>query len=196
MIDDGAGREVFIHNRPIDFESVPPVLISPIFGRLSEDLFKHHEDLRSEDFAPARDLANMLSVLEKKEASRKEPFLKWLLKLLPDIKREELSHDARLQPHEVRARLMTAIMQGEPTDKKRDIETDGHVELGDNLLLLVEAKPEIGEESSDPHWQSMAYVRSFYMQPRCRYRVGQSPLPAILITFYGVFIPLASMPAC
>ena len=103
-------------------------------------MFEHHEDLRSEDFAPARDLANMLSVLEKKEASRKEPFLKWLLKLLPDIKREELSH-------EVQARLMTAITQGEPTDKKRDFQTDGHVELGDSLLLLVEAKPEIGEQS-------------------------------------------------
>jgi hypothetical protein len=47
---------------------------------------------------------------------------------------------------------MTAITQGEPTDKKRDFETDGHVELGDNLLLLVEAKPEVGEQSSDPHW--------------------------------------------
>ena len=46
---------------------------------------------------------------------------------------------------------MTAITQGEPTDKKRDFEADGHVELGDNLLL-VEAKPEVGEQSSDPHW--------------------------------------------
>jgi hypothetical protein len=64
MMDDGAGCKVFIHNRPIDFKSV-----SPIFGRVSKDLFKHHEDLWSEDFAPARDLANMLSVLEKTEAS-------------------------------------------------------------------------------------------------------------------------------
>jgi hypothetical protein len=117
MMDDGAGREVFIHNRPVDFKSVPPVLISPIFGRLSDELFKNHEDLRSDNFAPARDLAYMLSELE---GSPKEPFLRWLLQLLPDIKREELSHDARLQPHEVRARFMTAITQGKPTDNKRD----------------------------------------------------------------------------
>jgi hypothetical protein len=190
------GREVYIHNRPINFDSVPLTLISPIFGRVSDDIFTNHEDLLSRDFAPARDLANLLSELEKDEAARKEPFWDWMLKLLPDIEREESSHDTSLRPHEVRANLTTAIIKGPRRDKKEDFETDGHVELGDNLLLLVEAKPEIGEEPSSPHWQAMAYVRAYYMQERCRYRVGQSPLPAILITFYGMFIPLASMPTC
>jgi len=187
------GREVFIHNRPINFDSVPLTLISPIFGRVSDDIFTNHEDFLSRDFAPARDLANLLSELEKDEAARKESFWDWLLKLLPDIEREESSHDTSLRPHEVRAKLTTAIIKGPRRDKKRDFETGGHVELGNNLLLLVEANPELGEGSSNPHWQAMAYVRAYYMQERC-YRVGQSPLPAILITFYGMFIPLASMP--
>jgi hypothetical protein len=39
----GRAREVYIHNGPIDFESVPLTLISPIFGRLSDDLFTNHE---------------------------------------------------------------------------------------------------------------------------------------------------------
>jgi hypothetical protein len=169
----GGGREIYIQNRPIDFDSVPLTLISPIFGRLSDDLFTKHEDFLSQDFEPARNLANMLSMLEKNEALRKVSFWRWLLELLPGIERQELSHDTSL---------------------KYDFETDGHVELGDNLLLVVEAKSELGEESSNPHWQAMAYVRAHYMQERCYYRVGQSPLPAILITFYGTFIPLASMP--
>ena len=159
MMQGGHGREVYIHNRPIDFESVPLALISPIFGRLSDDLFTNHENLLSQDFAPARNLANTLSELEENEASRKESFWAWLLETLPDIEREESSHDTPLRPHEeVRARLTTAIIKGERKDKKCDFKTHGHVELGDNLLLVAEAKPELGEESSDPHWQMMAYV--------------------------------------
>ena len=152
MTRGGYGHEVHIRNRPIDFESVPLTLISPIFGRLSDDLFTNHEDFVSQDFAPARNLANMLSVLEKNVALRKESFWGWLLETLPDIEREVSSHDTPLRPYdEVRARLTTAIIKGERRDKKHDFETDGHVELGDNLLLVVEAKSELGEESSNPH---------------------------------------------
>ena len=155
MTQNGPGREVYIQNRPIDFESVPLTLISPIFGRLLDDLFTRHEALRSEDFAPARNLVNILSELEKDEASRKVPFLKWLLATLPDIETEESSSDAPLQPH--KARLSTVIIKGQ-SSSKHDFVTDGYVELGDNLLLLVEAKPELGKGSSNPHWQAMAYV--------------------------------------
>jgi hypothetical protein len=135
----GRAREVYIHNRPIDFESVPLTLISPIFGRLSDDLFTNHEGLRWQDFAPARNLVNKLSMLEQKEASRKELFWDWLLETLSDIEREESSHDTHLRAHEeVRARLTTAIIkfafrftlyEGE-SKSKFDYETDGHVELG------------------------------------------------------------------
>jgi hypothetical protein len=83
--------------------------------------------------------------------------------MLPDI--EDSSQDIPLRLHdEVRARLMTSIMKGERRHKKNDFETNGHVKLGDNLLLLVEAKSELCEESSDPHWQAMAYFRAYYMQ--------------------------------
>jgi hypothetical protein len=190
------GREVFIHNMPINFDSVPLALISPIFGCVSDDIFTNHGSFLSRDFAPARALANLLSELEEDEVARKQSFWNWLLEMLPDIEREDSSHDTSLRPHEVRAKLRTAIIKGPRRNKKQDFETDGHVELGDNLLLLVEAKPEVGEGSSNPHWEAMAYVRAYYMQERCYYRVGQSPLPAILITFYGMFIPLASMPTC
>jgi hypothetical protein len=62
------GCKVYIHNRPIDFESVPLTLISLIFGHLSDNLFTNHENFLLQNFAPARDLANMLSRLEKTEA--------------------------------------------------------------------------------------------------------------------------------
>ena len=183
------GREVYIHNRPIDFESVPLTLISPIFGCLSDDLFTDHENFLSQDFAPARDLANMLSRLENSVGLRKELFWTWLLDMLPDIERGVRSHD----PHkEVRARLSTAIIMEHRY--KYDVMIDGHVELGDNLLLVVEVKHELGEVCSNPHWQMMAYVREYYMQRRCRHQVGQSPLPALLIALYGMFIPLARYP--
>lgn len=101
-----------------------------------------------------------------------------------------MSHD----PHEeVQARLKTRIIKGEHRDKS-DFKNDVHVELGDNLLLVVEAKPEFGEERSNPHWQMMAYIRAYYMQMRCCRHVGQSPLPAVLIALYGMFVPLARYP--
>jgi hypothetical protein len=116
--------------------------------------------------------------------------------MLPDIEREESSHDTPLRAHEeVRARLTTAIMKGE-SKTNSDYRTDGHVELGDNLILAVEAKSELGELPSDPHWQLMAYVRAYYMQKRCNYRIGQSPLPAILIALYGMFTPLTRILTC
>ena len=155
----GDGREVYIHNRLIDFESVPLTLISPIFARILDDLFMDHENFLSQDFAPARNLANMLSMLYENEALRMEIFWSWLLETLPDIEREDLSHNAPLQPHEeVRARLTTEIINGKCKDEKHDFETDGHVELGDNLLLVVQARPELGKAYSNPHWQMMAYV--------------------------------------
>ena len=182
--------KVYIHNRPIDFESVPLTLISPIFGRLSDDLHIDHEKFLSQDFAPARNLANMLSKLENSEMLQKESFWTWLLETLLDIEREESSHD----PHEeVWARLTTRIIKGECRDKS-DFKNDVHVELGDNLLLVVEAKPEFGEERSNPHWQMMAYVQAYYMQMRCCHHVGQSPLPAVLIALYSMFVPLARYP--
>jgi hypothetical protein len=114
------GREVFIHNRPINFDSVALTLISPIFGRVSDDIFTNHEDFLSRDFAPARDLANLLSELEDNETARKESFWDWLLKLLPDIEREESSHDTSLRPHEVRAKLTSPIIKGPRRGKKQD----------------------------------------------------------------------------
>ena len=45
MMQNGPGREVYIQNRPIDFESVLLTLISLIFGHLSDDLFMCHETL-------------------------------------------------------------------------------------------------------------------------------------------------------
>jgi len=190
------GREVYIQNRPIDFESVPLALISPIFGRLSGDLFMREKDLRSEDFAPARNLANTLSKLGKAEPPRKA-FLDLLLKTLPGIERKESQNYAPLQPHEeVQLRLSTLIVKGEHRDNRYDYATDGHVELGDNLLLVTGGKPELGEGSTNPHWRLMSYVRAYYMQKRCSYRDGQSCLPAILIAYYGIFTPLVRVLAC
>ena len=147
MMPSQHGHEVYIHNRLIDFELVPLTLISPIFGCLLDDLYTDHKKFLSQDFAPARNLANMLSKLENSEMLRKESFWTWLLETLPDIEREESSHD----PHEeVQARLMTGIIKGERRDKS-DFKNDVHVELGDNFLLVVEAKPEFGEEHSNPH---------------------------------------------
>ena len=190
----GHAHNFYIHNRPIDFESVPVTLISPIFGRLSDDLFTREKDLRSEDFASARELANRLSMLEKDEASRKQAFLNWLLKTLPGIETEEPSDDVPLRPHEVRPRLATVIREHGET--RCDYETDGHVELGDNLLLVTQGKLELGEGSTDPHRQLMTCVRAYYMQKRCSYRIGQSCLPVILIAYYGSFIPLARVLPC
>ena len=195
--NSGHARELYIHNRPIDFESVPVTLISPIFGRLLDDLFTCEKDLRSEDFAPARNLANMLSRLEKNKALRQRTFLDWLLNTLPGIERKKSSDDAPLQPHEeVRPRLATVITRGEDRDARCDHETDGHIELGDNLLLVTQCMLELGEGSTDPHRQLMEYVRAYYMQKRCSYRVGQSCLPVILMAYYGVFIPLVRVLAC
>ena len=188
----GHACELYIPNRPIDFKSVPVTLISPIFGRLSDDLFTHEKNLRSEGFAPARNLANMSSKLEKAEVSRMKAFRDWLLKTLPGIETEVSSGDVPSQPHgEVRPRLATVIMRGEHIDTRYDYETDGHVGLGDNLLLVTEGKLELGEGSMiDPHWQLMTYVRACCMQKRCIYRVGQSCLPVILLACHGAFIPL------
>ena len=91
---------------------------------------------------------------------------------------------------------MITIIKEKHRDKKHDFETGGHVELGNNLLLVVKARPKLGEEPSNPHWQMMAYVQAYNMQTQCYDHVGQSPLPAILIAFYGMFIPLVSMPIC
>ena len=74
MMPSRHGCEVYIHNRLIDFELVPLTLISPIFGCLSDDLYTDHEKFLLQDFAPARNLVNMLSKLENSEMLRKESF--------------------------------------------------------------------------------------------------------------------------
>ena len=139
----------------------------------------------------------MLSKLGKDEKSRRKGFLDWLLKTLPGIETGEWSDDAPLQPYqEVRPRLATTVINGERRDRIHDYHTHGHVELGDNLLLVTQGNLKLGERSTNPHWQLMTCVRAYYMQKRCSYRVGQSCLPVILIAYYGAFIPLVRVLAC
>jgi hypothetical protein len=89
-----------------------------------------------------------------------------------------------LEQHHTEAlsRLATLITRAE----KKSLESDGHVEWGGYVLIITEGKAELGEASSEPHWQSMAYFRTYYMQKRCSYRVGKSCLPAILIAYCGM----------
>jgi hypothetical protein len=176
------GREAYIHNRPIDFSSVPLTLISPIFGRLSDNVFTPKENLRSEDFAPARNLANMLlSRLENKESTRSEAFRKWLLETL-GIREMKLSDDRHelLEQHTEGPPRLAAVITWE---RKTNLESEGHVEWRDYVLIITEGR---AEGSSEPHWRSMAYFRAYYMQKRCSYRVGESCLPAILIVYHGM----------
>ena len=65
------GCEVYIYNRLIDFSSVLLTLISPIFGQLLDDTFSNNK-LQSNNFAPARDLVNMLSILDRWEIVKGE----------------------------------------------------------------------------------------------------------------------------
>jgi len=188
MDSEHHGREVYIHNRPIDFSSVPLTLISPIFGRLSDDMFSDNKP-RSNDFAPARNLANMLSILEKEEKLRKAKFLQWLTETFEDIKngiitKGNLLPSVALQSRKGKSPVLVADITIDASGRK-NYGTDGHVEMGDYVLLITEGKRELGELSADPHWQLMAYFRAYYAQKRCSYKVGESCLPAILVAYYG-----------
>ncbi|KAI0299545.1 hypothetical protein BC826DRAFT_995186 [Russula brevipes] len=112
--------EVSLHDT--NFASLPLILISPIFGRISDDMCTPQEDLRSGDFAPARNLANMLSLLED-EPTRKVYFRKWLLETL-EVKlsdnRHELSEPGLPRPA---AMITKGIL--------KDVQIDGHVEWKD-----------------------------------------------------------------
>src|SRR5258708_39092932 len=151
--------------------------------------------LRSNDFAPARDLANMLSILEKAEKLRKAKFLQWWTETVEDIKSGIITKSVALQSRKGKSLVLVADITIDASERKK-YGTDGHVEMGDYVLLITEGKRELGELSADPHWQLMAYFRAYYAQKRCSYKVGESCLPAILIAYYGMFIPLARIRVC
>jgi len=79
---------------------------------------------------------------------------------------------------------------------RRDYETDGHVEIGDYILLITEGKHKLGELSVDLHWWLMAYFQAYYTQKQCSNNVGESCLPAILVAHYGMFIPFSRSHIC
>jgi len=165
--------EVSLHNT--NFASLPLTLISPIFGRISDDVRTPQEDLGPEDFAPARNLANMLSMLVD-ERTRKFDFRNWLLETLEGNLSDSMAMSAR------------GILEG--------VLIEGHVEWKDYVLIVTEGKAELGEQFSGPHGRLLASFRAHYMQERCSYRVGESCLPAILITYHGPFVDMSVAIVC
>ncbi len=167
------GRRYYIFNRPINFSSIPLNLISQFFDRLLQEMFGSHA-LTSEDFGPARDLANLLSELKENEAKRKAAFRVWVRKTL------DLPEDTEFESK-------ITIMDGK---KEANFMTDGHEESDNKtLILLEEIKSERGETAADPDWQMMSYVRAFYMEEWSRGHVGTSCLPVLCLSANGVRAP-------
>ena len=133
---------------------------------------------------------------------QKEKFLEWLTETLKDIKngiimKGSLLISVALQSCRGRPpTLVTDITIGETAKMRRDYGTDGHVEMGDYILLITEGKHKLSKLSVDPHWWLMAYFQVYYAQKWCSDNVGESCLPAILIAHYGMFIPFARPCVC
>ncbi len=133
---------------------------------------------------------------------QKEKFLEWLTEMLKDIKNGIIMKGSLLISMALQScrgrlpTLVTDITKGETTKMGRDYETDGHVEIGDYILLITEGKCELGELSADLHWQLMVYFQVYYAQKQCSNNIGESHLPAILIVHYGMFIPFARSHIC
>ena len=167
------GRELYRSNRPIDPTKIPLTLISPIFGHLSDDVFGEDSDLRSEDFAPARQLANMLSMLAP-EHERARLFRRWLCETL-DVFDPETTPGWGKEP-----RLERIITSG-----GKSYQSDGHIVLRKRILVMLKCTPETSKGSSEPHLQNMGYYRAYYMRDAYSDLVGQNCLPAFLIAQYG-----------
>lgn len=176
MTDPAVGRQLFMSNRPIDFTKIPLTLISPIFGHLSDVIFGDDNELSALDFAPARDLANTLSMLLP-EIKRVNIFNQWLHKTLRIPDSSSATGDE--------SRVERNIILKE-TGNTITYESDGHVVVKDRLAIVTEGKPEITEGSSEPHWQAMGYYRMFYVQDEHADAVGQNCLPALMISYYGM----------
>ncbi|KAI0299536.1 hypothetical protein BC826DRAFT_995116 [Russula brevipes] len=129
--------EVSLHNT--NFASLPLTLISPIFGRIQDDVRTPQEDLRPEDFAPARNLANMLSMLVD-DRTRTFYFRNWLLETLEVNVSDSMGELSLSEPH-VEGALRPAAMSARGI--LGGVLIEGHVEWKDRILIVTEGETEL-----------------------------------------------------
>ena len=162
----GDGRENIMCNRPIDYGTVPLALLCPIFGQFEDDFQTTPEsDLNPNIFHATRELANEMAGLYSKEADRQRHFQEWLRR----------TYDVSLYV------------------KIGKYKSDGHYfhpEDGEDgtrfLILITEAKLE--SSSTEARIQGLMYYRAFYQNLTASDLQGRGCLPAILLTYLGMFL--------
>ena len=155
--------EVFLHNRPIDFGSVPLALLCEVFGKFEDDFnLCPSSEFTSWDFRAARELANRMSRLYPDEMSRKAEFNRWF----------------------------TLFFEVELEKSIGSCISDGHVVVKSNehrfITVIMEGKGGLSEGAAEPHWQATGYFRAFYKEQQESLRVDHPP--ALLITYVGKVI--------
>lgn len=160
LTDTNADWVVIQNDRPFTTNTLPVNLLHPILG-LAYKLVWDQGRTKAEDNTMALRLASSMRRYKDNEDKRVQQFNTLIREYLRDIEGLEL------QP----ASLGGFI-------------TDGHVLSNGKLVLLCEAKNEIGSSGAEPYVQSTHY----YLEA-CRAswgsRVRGTVLPAVLVVYFG-----------
>ncbi|KAI0252313.1 hypothetical protein BJV78DRAFT_1281860 [Lactifluus subvellereus] len=156
----------FLCNRPINYETIPLVLMHPVFGTFCHQIRTLQPTAGDSD--SARILAHEMSGVYKYESGRRERFRSWFTRTYQCF-------------------METKV--GPPTSgtaPQKLPESDGHVLVSNFVTLISECKFEASSTSSDARYQAMMYyVKLFAASKVSQEHLSHSCLPAILIVCEG-----------
>ena len=136
-----SGEPVWCFNRPPEAGAATPVtLLHPIFGKFLDDCKTHCPN--ESDNQLVLELSIKMSKYYATEEKRMSEFR------------------AIMERY--------GIVLGASTIEGTNYRTDGHLRIGERVILLVEGKNEIGSTGAEPIFQGLAYYSSVVSDPASR----------------------------
>ncbi|KAI0251747.1 hypothetical protein BJV78DRAFT_1282215 [Lactifluus subvellereus] len=155
-------KTYFLCNQPIDYQTIPLVLMHPVFGTFCHQIRTLQPT--PEDSDSARTLADAMSRVYRDESDRRGRFRSWFTGTF-------------------NCDMETKV--GPPTSgtaPRKLPESDGHVLVSNFVTLISQCKLEASRTSIDARYRAMMYfVKLFTASKASQDHVGHSCLPAILI---------------
>jgi len=164
---DGDGRDILMCNRPtIDHGTVPLALLCPIFGQFEDDFQTTPvSDIHYYKLPAAGRLAYTMTDVYREETDRRRDFHEWVNRTYEvslGVKMGKYKSDGHYSHPEY------------PEDRTRF------------LVLITEARLE--PFSTEPRIRGLMLYRAFYQNLTASDLQGRGCLPAILLTYLGMFL--------
>jgi hypothetical protein len=160
-------KAYFLYNQPINFRTIPLVLMYPVFGTFCDEILTMPPSVEDSDLTQS--LAQDMSRIYDDESHWRGLFRAWF---------------TQTYKYDMETKVGPATSDAAPPSKLP--KSDGHVLVRNFIILISKCKHEATSTSHDTQYQAMMYfAKLFTASEALQDHLGHSYLPVILIVYEG-----------